>query len=215
MTYLLRLVALSWIAFSSLSFALVYFSINGVISQTPNSITSINIGDNFSWDFTADENSVSSSGPSFTYHTNPYLNSNFIISNVVDYNWQEGSSGSSINIWDDFSCDGCLPRDDIELTLLGGFFQEDLWYANINVRLHSGYGNDIYNGSSIVDLISMDLESFNHKELIINLSGWQGKIYGDVTSVYVGLSPSPVPLPAGIYLFLSGLVGLGLMRGRS
>jgi len=26
--------------------------------------------------------------------------------------------------------------------------------------------------------------------------------------------PSPVPLPAGIYLFLSGLVGLGLMRGR-
>ena len=27
--------------------------------------------------------------------------------------------------------------------------------------------------------------------------------------------PSPVPLPAGIYLFLSGLVGLGLMRGRN
>ena len=26
---------------------------------------------------------------------------------------------------------------------------------------------------------------------------------------------SPVPLPAGIYLFLSGLVGLGLMRGRN
>jgi len=28
-------------------------------------------------------------------------------------------------------------------------------------------------------------------------------------------SMSPVPLPAGIYLFLSGLVGLGLMRGRN
>ena len=28
-------------------------------------------------------------------------------------------------------------------------------------------------------------------------------------------SASPVPLPAGIYLFLSGLVGLGLMRGRN
>ena len=26
---------------------------------------------------------------------------------------------------------------------------------------------------------------------------------------------TPVPLPAGIYLFLSGLVGLGLMRGRN
>ena len=29
------------------------------------------------------------------------------------------------------------------------------------------------------------------------------------------LSVSEVPLPAGIYLFLSGLVGLGLMRGRN
>ena len=29
----------------------------------------------------------------------------------------------------------------------------------------------------------------------------------------IGLAP--VPLPAGIYLFLSGLVGLGLMRGRN
>ena len=28
-------------------------------------------------------------------------------------------------------------------------------------------------------------------------------------------SMSPIPLPAGIYLFLSGLVGLGLMRGRN
>ena len=28
-------------------------------------------------------------------------------------------------------------------------------------------------------------------------------------------SASPIPLPAGIYLFLSGLVGLGLMRGRN
>ena len=29
------------------------------------------------------------------------------------------------------------------------------------------------------------------------------------------IGASPVPLPAGIYLFLSGLVGLGLMRGRN
>ena len=29
------------------------------------------------------------------------------------------------------------------------------------------------------------------------------------------VSVSEVPLPAGIYLFLSGLVGLGLMRGRN
>ena len=30
----------------------------------------------------------------------------------------------------------------------------------------------------------------------------------------VEFAPSPVPLPQGIYLFLSGLVGLGLIRGR-
>ena len=29
------------------------------------------------------------------------------------------------------------------------------------------------------------------------------------------VAANPVPLPAGIYLFLSGLVGLGLMRGRN
>ena len=40
----------------------------------------------------------------------------------------------------------------------------------------------------------------------------------DNTGVYydnISFSTSEVPLPAGIYLFLSGLVGLGLMRGRN
>jgi hypothetical protein len=40
----------------------------------------------------------------------------------------------------------------------------------------------------------------------------------DNTLVYydnISISTSAVPLPAGIYLFLSGLVGLGLMRGRN
>ena len=38
------------------------------------------------------------------------------------------------------------------------------------------------------------------------LDGFEESFYVDT---------SPVPLPAGIYLFLSGLVGLGLMRGRN
>ena len=37
--------------------------------------------------------------------------------------------------------------------------------------------------------------------------------YGALEIIAYGTSP--VPLPAGIYLFLSGLVGLGLMRGRN
>ena len=38
--------------------------------------------------------------------------------------------------------------------------------------------------------------------------------YGSNSLTYDVISPSPVPLPAGIYLFLSGLVGLGLMRRK-
>ena len=46
--------------------------------------------------------------------------------------------------------------------------------------------------------------------------GWNAKqVEYDVWPVHDGdIGASPVPLPAGIYLFLSGLVGLGLMRGR-
>ena len=50
-----------------------------------------------------------------------------------------------------------------------------------------------------------------------------GAIYNDQTKLPTGFDPiaegmifvSEVPLPAGIYLFLSGLAGLGLMRGRN
>tara|TARA_A100000164_G_scaffold370626_1_gene396984 strand:- start:4072 stop:4668 length:597 start_codon:yes stop_codon:yes gene_type:complete len=35
------------------------------------------------------------------------------------------------------------------------------------------------------------------------------------TLSYDVINPSAIPLPAGIYLFLSGLVGLGLIRGRN
>ena len=38
---------------------------------------------------------------------------------------------------------------------------------------------------------------------------------GSISYTFKIETASPVPLPAGIYLFLSGLVGLGLMRGRN
>ena len=44
----------------------------------------------------------------------------------------------------------------------------------------------------------------------LNSYGFAGNNYGTGALAY-----APVPLPAGIYLFLSGLVGLGLMRGRN
>ena len=42
------------------------------------------------------------------------------------------------------------------------------------------------------------------------VSNYFGDNYGNAL-----VRASQVPLPAGIYLFLSGLVGLGLMRGRN
>ena len=50
------------------------------------------------------------------------------------------------------------------------------------------------------------------------LSGWDYAYFniGQVTLPYnIIAQGAAVPLPAGIYLFLSGLVGLGLMRGRN
>ena len=48
--------------------------------------------------------------------------------------------------------------------------------------------------------------------------GYSGVVQDEYIDVSLEIrafgQPSAVPLPAGIYLFLSGLVGLGLMRGR-
>ena len=59
-------------------------------------------------------------------------------------------------------------------------------------------------GTTHLDLI-FDGESLNlHQYGDDGFSSWSTRINAQV-----------VPLPAGIYLFLSGLVGLGLMRGRN
>ena len=42
---------------------------------------------------------------------------------------------------------------------------------------------------------------------------YMGMFNSEDTLIYGVISPSPVPLPAGITLFLSGLGGLGFMRG--
>ena len=63
-------------------------------------------------------------------------------------------------------------------------------------------------GNNHPDLIKYNLETGTHYKLASNTYN----LFQDGNMVY---QPSPVPLPAGIYLFLSGLVGLGLMRGRN
>ena len=72
------------------------------------------------------------------------------------------------------------------------------------------FGNDMIYGLSQMGVFQVDpltgqtdLIASNHLATIPNSRGGSLTFY------------SPVPLPAGIYLFLSGLVVLGLMRGRS
>ena len=57
----------------------------------------------------------------------------------------------------------------------------------------------IYDGDQLIRYIYFEDTSLNES--------WEDILTYDI------ISPSAIPLPAGIYLFLSGLVGLGLMRG--
>ena len=59
----------------------------------------------------------------------------------------------------------------------------------------------IYDGDQLIRYIYFE-------DLSLNTS-WEDILTYDI------INPSAIPLPAGIYLFLSGLVGLGLMRGRN
>ena len=62
----------------------------------------------------------------------------------------------------------------------------------------------------IADPLTLPLTG-NHNGRMIYYEN-NNNIIGDVSFTISSLSP--VPLPAGIYLFLSGLVGLSMMRGR-
>ena len=86
-------------------------------------------------------------------------------------------------------------------------------------------GDNIFYGRGFSDLLQNTLKSTveNKKASVFGYYVSNPKTFGVVEldndfnahqNNGVALA-SPVPLPAGIYLFLSGLVGLGLMRGRN
>jgi hypothetical protein len=75
-------------------------------------------------------------------------------------------------------------------------------FLNVQAYPHwygEGWGNNAFN---------FDTVSGSQHTIDKGLSSYSWLVHdGDIGA-------SPVPLPAGIYLFLSGLVSLGLMRGR-
>ena len=70
--------------------------------------------------------------------------------------------------------------------------------------------------SSSLPLQTINFNSFDNASVSIQMKvaggelDWQ-PMFAIVTSAQI----SPVPLPAGIYLFISGLAGLGLIRGKN
>ena len=82
-----------------------------------------------------------------------------------------------------------------------GTSRQSLTYANGNLFWQAGYGWQ-------ASIIKYDISTGTNSKLIENNTNVYDAYYGMVYA-------APVPLPAGIYLFLSGLVGLGLMRGRN
>ncbi|MDB4431207.1 VPLPA-CTERM sorting domain-containing protein [Pseudomonadales bacterium] len=107
-------------------------------------------------------------------------------------------------------CVGCLD----ELYFLWGY--SDYYFIDgnqmgwLSLRLESGL-----NPASLINTNRTDLEAvINDFEFHLpnsSIMTFDNRIGGSVQNFSVTI----VPLPAGIYLFLSGLVGLGLMRGRN
>ena len=161
---------------------------------------------------------------------------------IVNFDFQYGDNGSLIQIddyasWQPSSSQNLQP-DSLIINTQGLFstkldfsdlpyefiFIDDYhvaledWEGELQLTMNIN-GNDILNFNAterymnhtdIIDTIfSFDGDSITVIERFSELT-WDD--WSENTYIF---QPSPVPLPAGIYLFLSGLVGLGLMRGRN
>ena len=91
------------------------------------------------------------------------------------------------------------------------FSYADLTGAEI---IYTVIGNANFTGANLSDAFFHDVYGSDY---ILN-----GAIYNEGTTLPNGIIPqrlgmifvSEVPLPAGIYLFLSGLVGLGVLKNK-
>ena len=218
MKILLRAIACLFVVVSSSSHAALYDRGNGLIYDDVLDIT-----------WLQDANYAQTSG----YESDGYMN------------WWDASAWAAqleYGGYDDWRLPsvGNTPTWGLNVTTgeLGHMFYNNL----SNTACTSGC---IYDGSSILDNVSFtDATPGGGTESFLNVQSlvyWYGEEYAPATThvwafgTYDGsqdltskgnstyswavhdgdIGFAPVPLPAGIYLFLSGLVGLGLMRGRN
>lgn len=135
--------------------------------------------------------------------------------NSDDTMWMEKSSvqaGGNQNLGNGNDIIGLFTAwiPDTNITLnINGDAGADLVYIDKNV---GGYtlNNFVANGGLISSQITASTGNrgkviVNNIEALCFLDGCYGSL---------SVMPSPVPVPAGIYLFFSGLVGLGLIRAK-
>ena len=140
----------------------------------------------------------------------------FVLAGDFNYFDGESSYANSGIMTNDSSWDMSFMMGDIDLRgdyfqdSIGGYFQDSIGFS-VSGGLSVGDRWEDLNGKNI-----------NGHNYLTYLSGQSFEIKMNagqpdpLSSAWViSVDPTVVPLPAGIYLFLSGLVGLGLMKGRN
>ena len=95
---------------------------------------------------------------------------------------------------------------------INGDAGEDLVYVDKN-QANYALNNFVVNGGLISTQVTAS--TGNRGKVVINNIEALCFLDGCFGSVPVMPSPTSVPLPAGIYLFISGVVGLGLVKSRN
>ena len=207
MTYLLRLSACLFVFISiqsSASYVDIKVEASGILTSVDSSrYPSLSIGDSWS-SSTIFRNVNHWSSARFNYGSaSGSLQLGNYSSSPSRANGVNGPISAS-------TCVGCLN----ELYFLWGydnyFFIDGRQITNIQLRMESGLTPASLTAAQLTDMESI-INNFDFNLPNPSILQVDGHIEGSVDSFAL----SQVPLPAGIYLFLSGLVGLGLMRGRN
>ena len=125
-------------------------------------------------------------------------------------NWDDVSSILNISVSDGWSAE-----------FTDGYNMGSSESENVTIDVSDGQINSFTARNYYIDYTTMNSNTTrwvydgNHLVRTYDQDLYYGMAYGSETLSYDVINPSAIPLPAGIYLFLSGLVGLGLMRSRN
>ena len=135
--------------------------------------------------------------------------------------WDDATSSLNLSILDDNTnlsaqfTDGYQYYEDDPDS--GYYFESETASINVTDGQIISFQATYNNSDSVSDSDDARSWVYDGNQLIRNNYHNDNIMYYSIEDIftYNVISPSEVPLPAGIYLFLSGLVGLGLMRGRN